>query len=157
MVRSTLVLLYRISANEIKRLSLIDRPGVGFGSLQAPPPAPAFPSTRTPIDMLAHLLTTKLAYLPGEQDTVLLSHRFTLAPKQGATEQVISASLLAKGSPTASAMSRTVGCTLALAAGRLLDGAVSERGVRGPYSAEIWAGVLADLGKLGIDVKETGW
>lgn len=133
---------------------------MGFGSLQAPPAPPSLPpaSIRTPIDLLAHLMTTKLAYLPGEQDTVLLSHRFTLAPKtQGEQEQVISASLLAKGSPTASAMSRTVGCTLALAAGRLLDGGVSERGVRGPYGAEVWQGVLEGLSTLGIDVKETGW
>jgi alpha-aminoadipic semialdehyde synthase len=67
----------------------------------------------------------------------------------------VTASLLLNGDENASAMSVTVGKTLAFAAGRVMDGHVRVRGVTGPYDKEIWGGVLDDLESVGVRVNET--
>lgn len=112
----------------------------------------------TSIDLFANLLSRKLVYEPGEYDSVLLHHAFKLVPKgspAGTTEQVVTASLLTNGNETASAMATTVGCTLGFAALRVADGLVHERGVRGPYTKDIWEGTLQQLEEVGVNVKET--
>ncbi|TXT10844.1 hypothetical protein VHUM_02349 [Vanrija humicola] len=123
-----------------------------------PVAAPAIPKQNTPIDLFATLLSKKLAYAPGEHDTCLLHHAFKLVPDNapvGTPEQTVTASLLCTGDEKASAMSTTVGCTLAFAALRVADGKVAARGVRGPYERDVWEGVLTDLEEIGVDVKET--
>lgn len=67
----------------------------------------------------------------------------------------MTASLLCNGDDKSSAMSVTVGRTLAFAAGRVLDGHVRVRGVTGPYDKEVWGGVLSDLEQTGVRVTET--
>jgi len=67
----------------------------------------------------------------------------------------VTASLLLNGDENASAMSVTVGKTLAFAAGRVFDGKVGVRGVTGPYDREVWEGVLDDLESVGVRVNET--
>lgn len=112
---------------------------------------------KTPIDLFAALLSRKLAYAPGEHDSVLLHHAFKLVPKgapEGAPEETVTASLLHNGDEKASAMSVTVGCTLAFAALRVADGLVAGRGVKGPYEKDVWEGVLDELAKIGVEVKE---
>jgi alpha-aminoadipic semialdehyde synthase len=124
----------------------------------AVPPVPEVPSLTTPIDLFATLLSRKLAYAPGERDSVLLHHAFKLVPKdapEGAPEQTVTASLLCTGDEKASAMSVTVGCTLAFAALRVADGQVAGRGVHGPYEKDVWEGVLNELEAVGVEVKET--
>ncbi|KAL1408626.1 hypothetical protein Q8F55_005439 [Vanrija albida] len=123
-----------------------------------PVAAPAVPKQNTPIDLFATLLSKKLAYAPGEHDTCLLHHAFKLVPANapvGTPEQTVTASLLCTGDEKASAMSTTVGCTLAFAALRVAEGKVAARGVRGPYERDVWEGVLTDLEEIGVDVKET--
>ncbi|WVQ67733.1 uncharacterized protein L199_005937 [Kwoniella botswanensis] len=105
-----------------------------------------------PVDLFAHLLSHKLAYNPGERDTCLLHHSFTL---EGARkEEKVTASLLHYGDEQSSAMSVTVGKTLAFAALRVLDGQVTQRGVTGPYEREVWEGTLDSLESVGVFVKE---
>nr|XP_019046253.1 alpha-aminoadipic semialdehyde synthase [Kwoniella bestiolae CBS 10118]OCF25183.1 alpha-aminoadipic semialdehyde synthase [Kwoniella bestiolae CBS 10118] len=109
-----------------------------------------------PIDLFAHLLSHKLAYQPGERDTCLLHHSFTLSPSSGeeGKEEKVTASLLHYGDESSSAMSVTVGKTLAFAALRVLDGQVRDRGVTGPYEREVWEGTLDSLESVGVVVKE---
>jgi alpha-aminoadipic semialdehyde synthase len=106
----------------------------------------------TPIDMLASILANKLAYKTGERDTVLLHHALQVA--QAGRESRVTASLLLTGTAHASAMATTVGYTLALAACRVLDGLVTERGVIGPVGKEVWEGVLDGLEERGVHVVE---
>jgi alpha-aminoadipic semialdehyde synthase len=106
----------------------------------------------TPIDMLAFILASKLAYKTGERDTVLLHHALQVA--QAGRESRVTASLLLTGTAHASAMATTVGYTLALAACRVLDGLVTERGVIGPVGKEVWEGVLDGLEERGVHVVE---
>ncbi|WVQ82294.1 hypothetical protein IAT38_004422 [Cryptococcus sp. DSM 104549] len=120
-------------------------------------PALALPTLKSPapVDYFAHLLSHKLAYAPGERDTCLLHHAFELSPA-GSTgpAQKVTASLLCYGTPQASAMSVTVGKTLAFAALRVADGGVKRRGVTGPYEREVWEGVLQELEEVGVVVEE---
>lgn len=128
------------------------------GAVPSAPSTPPVPQLITPIDLFANLLSKKLAYGPGEYDSVLLHHAFKLVPKgasAGTPEQIVTASLLTNGNENASAMATTVGCTLAFAALRVADGQVMERGVRGPYTKDIWEGTLHELEDIGVKVKET--
>lgn len=121
--------------------------------------APPVPKTAlAPIDAFAALLAKKLQYAPDERDSVLLHHAFKVVPRgapDGYGEQTVTASLLCNGDEKASAMSTTVGCTLAFAALRVADGLVRQRGVQGPYHKDVWAGVLDELEHIGVKVKET--
>ncbi|ODO08112.1 hypothetical protein I350_03696 [Cryptococcus amylolentus CBS 6273] len=113
------------------------------------------PKLSTPIDLFAHLLSHKLAYQPGERDTCLLHHSFTLHPfTPGGREEVVTASLRHIGTANQSSMSTTVGKTLAFAALRVADGQVDSRGVQGPYDRDVWEGVLSSLEEAGVVVEE---
>lgn len=84
----------------------------------------------------------------------LLHHAFTVKAPNSEQAQRVTASLRTYGGPEGSAMSLTVGKTLAFAALRVLDGHVKARGVVGPYDREVWEGVLDDLEEVGIKVEE---
>lgn len=150
--------VYRTRVQLIERLSLL--PSADHVRLLAPPS-----QSLVPIDLFASLLSQRLAYGPNERDSVLLHHTFKLASGPSSQPinmlgvdkpkiQAVTASLLCYGTPEASAMSVTVGKTLAFAAGRVLDGHVRVRGVRGPYERDVWEGVLSDLESAGVEVKE---
>lgn len=126
-------------------------------------PTPVPPHLNTPIDILAYILSQKLAYGPNERDSCLLHHAFEIIPHRSysasqlgdrETTQRVTASLLHYGTPTASSMSITVGKTLAFAALRVVDGDVKGRGVKGPYEREVWEGVLDRLEEAGVEVQE---
>ena len=148
--------LAEVLANSLIRLSLLS------GRTGSPFPLPNLKSP-SPIDYFAALLSHRLAYEPHERDSALLHHAFTLAAPHTASlggvgsessGQNVTASLLCYGTPTTSAMSTTVGKTLAFAALRVLDGHVKSRGVKGPYEKEVWEGVLDSLEEAGVRVEE---
>jgi len=130
-------------------------------------PEPKPPATPiSPADALAQHLAHVLRYAPHERDLVLLHHEIVArdphssknnsnaAPK--GTEQVHTSTLIAYGDARASAMARTVGLPVAFAARRVLDGAVSARGVCGPTEDEaVWRGVLEGLERRGLGVRES--
>lgn len=126
------------------------------------------PLSKVPIDNFAALLALKLAYQPHERDSALLHHSFSLAPLHPTPgdllasdsndaerrNDTVTASLTCYGTAEASAMSKTVGKTLAFAALRVADGHVRGRGVQGPYEREVWEGVLDELESAGVRVEE---
>ena len=126
-----------------------------FSLLPGSEPGPPLPrlSNPTPLDYFAYILSHKLAYAPHERDSALLHHHFAMESADGHQSQV-SASLLCYGTDQASAMSITVGKTLAFAALRVADGHVRDRGVTGPYKREVWEGVLDSLENIGVRVEE---
>ncbi|GBE85762.1 predicted protein [Sparassis crispa] len=143
--------------NALRWLSLIPSSARSTG-VEALPPLPGKPAA--PIDLFATLLAHKLRYLPYERDLVVLAHeiiaRPTGSPAAGGThEEVHTSSLVAYGTPKASAMSRTVGLPVAFAALQVLDGGVTLRGVQGPTHSEIYGNVLARLGEAGLGMTET--
>lgn len=127
-----------------------------------PSALPLVPTQPTaPLDLFARLLAHKLRYLPGERDTVLLSHEIISRPTGASQEQLhldmihTSTLLLRQPSPRVSAMAMTVSLPLAIAALRVLDGHVQTRGVAGPTAdKDIYRPVLQEIGTLGLTMKE---
>lgn len=118
------------------------------------PPLPKQPTA--PIDLFATLLAHKLRYLPGERDLVALSHEVVAKARKTGEESIYTSSMVAYGTPEASAMARTVGLPVALAARIVLDGKVKAKGVWGPgVDKEVWKGVLTGLERHGIGMKES--
>ena len=122
-----------------------------YGTL--PEPRQAAPIT--PADALALYLAHALRYAPHERDLVLLHHEVVTRDRRSGAEQVHTSTLTAYGDARASAMARTVGLPVALAAQRVLDGAVRATGVCGPTVEEaVWKGVLEGLESRGLGIKE---
>ncbi|KAF6741180.1 Saccharopine dehydrogenase-domain-containing protein [Ephemerocybe angulata] len=132
-------------------------------------------SGTTPLDAFAALLAHKLAYAPGERDMVVLSHEIIASASPSAshshisgdsqksnergraqdTESVFTSSLIAYGDAHSSAMSRTVGLPVAIAALRVAAGHVPVRGVAGPVAHEsVWGAVLEGMERVGLGMVE---
>lgn len=112
----------------------------------------------TPLDLFAYLLSEKLRYAPHERDMVVLSHEVITREKglgPRAPETVYTSSLITFGGIEGSAMARTVGIPVAIAALNVLDGKVHLRGVVGPTHRSIYEPVLSGLEEAGLGMKET--
>ncbi|KAG6841649.1 hypothetical protein C0991_008634 [Blastosporella zonata] len=117
--------------------------------LPLPPAEPMYP-----IDIFAFLLANRLAYQPHERDMVILSHELVTNNYQTNKTEVHTSSLIVYGTPKASAMARTVGVPVALAALAVVDGKIKLRGVQGPMRQSIYRPVLAGLEELGLGMTE---
>ncbi|KAG5650501.1 hypothetical protein H0H81_012014 [Sphagnurus paluster] len=132
-------------------LGLLPAPGYHSSAM---PPLPAGPLPA--LDIFAYLLAHKLAYKPHERDMVVLSHELVTQRLHGARErEVHTSSLITYGTPRASAMARTVGIPVGIAALRVLDGTIGVRGVQGPTDASVYRPVLNGLEELGLGMTET--
>lgn len=130
----------------------------------SPIPMPALPDApMAPIEIFAYLLAHKMRYKPQECDMVVLSHEVITRPKQTEGErqaqqeddvQVHKSSLITYGTPRASAMARTVGIPVAIAALRVLDEKVDIRGVARPDDPNVYDPVLRGLQEVGLGMKE---
>ena len=123
------------------------------------PPLPKDPMA--PIDVFTWLLAERLKYQRGERDMVVLSHEIVARPKastaqaQGQLEEVYTSRLITYGTTRASAMARTVGLPVAIAALNVLDGKVGGlRGVCGPMEESVYRPVLRGLEEVGLGMEE---
>ncbi|KAF8493580.1 Saccharopine dehydrogenase-domain-containing protein [Gautieria morchelliformis] len=111
-----------------------------------------------PIDLLTMVLSHQLRYQRGERDMVVLVHEITVGSTSVhgriAEEQTHTSTLIAYGTPSSSAMSRTVGLPVALATLAILDGQVHARGVHGPTMESVYGPVLQGLEANGLGMKE---
>ena len=107
----------------------------------------------TPAQILEHILNKKWKLHPQDKDLVVMWHRFVYEKKGKKKE--IQSSLVAKGEDMVhTAMAKTVGLPLAIAAKLLLQGKIKQRGVVIPITKEIYQPVLAELKTLGIELSE---
>jgi len=106
------------------------------------------------LDILAHAMIEKLRYLPGERDMIVLQHDF-LVSYPGPSKERIFSTLIDFGVPFGdSAMSRTVGLPVAIAAKLLLEGRIHRAGVQIPDIPEIYLPLLEELRTFGIAFKQ---
>lgn len=108
----------------------------------------------TPLDALAHLVADKLRFKEGEQDMVVLEHRFVARGADGRERQITSRLVLYGTAGDDSAMARAVGLPAAIACGLILDGRIELTGVRIPVSEAIAGPILEELAKRGFEVTE---
>jgi saccharopine dehydrogenase-like NADP-dependent oxidoreductase len=103
----------------------------------------------SPAATLQTLLERKWALEPGDKDLVVMWHRFRYAVEGQQTE--IQASLVVEGQDQRyTAMAKTVGLPVAIAAKMVLNGAVTERGVLLPLKPAIYGPILDELEAHGI-------
>ncbi|KAI0031728.1 Saccharopine dehydrogenase-domain-containing protein [Vararia minispora EC-137] len=136
----------------LRHLGLV--PGSESAVIDSPqPPRAPLP----PADLLALHLAHALRYLPGERDLVVLAHELVVRAAGGSGADIYTARLVVYGDERASAMARTVGLPVALAARQVLAGRVGARGVCGPTASgadAVWKGVLEGLEERKIGMLE---
>jgi saccharopine dehydrogenase-like NADP-dependent oxidoreductase len=111
--------------------------------------SPVPPEARTSADVLQHLLETRLAMRPGDRDMIVMVHEIGF--ERGGRRYVAQSALVAKGEDNLdTAMARTVGLPLGIAAILLLEGRIRLTGLHIPILPEIYDPVLDQLEQEGI-------
>lgn len=103
----------------------------------------------SPSDLLQFALENKLKLSPTDKDMILMQHEieYTLNGKK----YQLNSSLTVKGeNAIRTAMAKTVGLPLGIAASLVLNGNLKSRGLQVPILPEIYKPVLAELEKEGI-------
>ena len=111
------------------------------------------PGARTAADVLQWRLEARLGMRPEDKDMIVMQHEIGYI-KEGQPLRLTS-SLVVKGEDSLhTAMARTVGLPLGIAAKLLLEGKIGLRGLQVPVSPELYVPVLKELEKEGIRFKE---
>ncbi len=114
---------------------------------------PLPPTVRSPLDVLAQRMLSKMQYAPGERDMLVMQHEFVVAYTER-TEKVTS-TLIDYGIPHgATSMSRLVGLPAAIAARMILHEEIGLTGVQIPTVPAIYEPVLDELETLGVQFRE---
>jgi saccharopine dehydrogenase-like NADP-dependent oxidoreductase len=107
------------------------------------------------IDILTARMVERLAYRTGERDMIALRHEFLVRRPDGRLERIRS-TLVDFGVPGGdSAMARTVGLPVAIAARLILEGRIRQTGVRLPFDPAVYDPILAEVQALGLAFAET--
>ncbi|MEP7142807.1 MAG: saccharopine dehydrogenase C-terminal domain-containing protein [Ferruginibacter sp.] len=108
---------------------------------------------KTSADILQYLLETKLMMHPADKDMIVMLHEIEYE-HSGATIKIES-SLVVKGTDhSRTAMAKTVGLPLGIAAKLILNGTLQLTGIHIPTIKEIYDPVLFELEKAGISFTE---
>jgi saccharopine dehydrogenase (NADP+, L-glutamate forming) len=110
-------------------------------------------SAKSNADVLQHLLETALAMSPADKDMIVMLHEIDF--ELNGEKSSIHSSLVVKGeNNSATAMAKTVGLPLGIAAKLLLNGDLQLRGLHIPILPEIYEPVLRSLEAEGIQFLE---
>jgi saccharopine dehydrogenase (NADP+, L-glutamate forming) len=107
----------------------------------------------TPAQILEHILNKRWKLQPEDKDMIVMWHRFKY--ELDGEKREIQASLTAVGEDSVqTAMAKTVGLPLGIAAKRLLQSKIAARGVIIPTIREIYDPVMAELEQFDIRLTE---
>jgi saccharopine dehydrogenase-like NADP-dependent oxidoreductase len=107
------------------------------------------PESGSMLDAFCELLKSKLNYHVGEYDMTALQHRFEI--EYDGRSEFLSSTLIVKGEPGGfSAMAKTVGYPVAIAAQLILDGEIDDKGVKIPVERHLYEPLLEVLEKENI-------
>lgn len=105
-------------------------------------------------DVLQFALEKNLALLPGDKDMVVMVHELNY--RKDEKEAALRSELVVIGEDNVhTAMAKTVGLPLGIAAKLILDGTIQLRGLHIPTRREIYEPVLRELAQQGVRFKET--
>lgn len=109
----------------------------------------------TPAQILEHILKQKWQLISGEKDLVVMWHKFVCRSPDTRKEHILTSSLVVTGeNDEQTAMAKTVGLPLAIAARMVLSGKIERHGIIIPVTKEIYAPVLAELSRHGVIFSE---
>jgi len=107
----------------------------------------------TPAQILQNLLEKKWKLQEGDKDIIVMQHQFRISNFEF---RILKSSLVVKGDNTTdTAMAKTVGLPLGIAAKLILEGKIKSRGVIIPIQKEIYEPVLEELSRYNIVFEET--
>jgi saccharopine dehydrogenase-like NADP-dependent oxidoreductase len=111
-------------------------------------------AAKTSADILQYLLEKKLAMQPADKDMIVMLHEIEYETADGEKKKMES-SLVVKGDDSLrTAMAKTVGLPLGIAAKLILEDKLHLTGVQMPIHKEIYEPVLGELEKFGVCFKE---
>jgi saccharopine dehydrogenase-like NADP-dependent oxidoreductase len=113
---------------------------------------PIPPSAQSSADVLQYLLETRLAMHPGDKDMIVMLHEIAYTSDSAPTKsRAIASSLVVHGEDhLRTAMARTVGLPLGIAAVLILEGKIKLTGLHIPILPEIYTPVMEELALQGI-------
>lgn len=103
----------------------------------------------TPAQILQHILQRKWTLQPGEKDMVVMWNKFGFEHK-GKLRQFEASMVVIGDGDEHTAMAKTVGIPVAIAAKMILNGKISTPGVHLPIEKEVYEPVLQELEQFGI-------
>ncbi|MEQ8475001.1 saccharopine dehydrogenase C-terminal domain-containing protein [Fulvivirga sp.] len=107
----------------------------------------------TPAQILEHILKKKWTLDPEDKDMIVMWHKFEYL--ENGQKREIHSTLVATGDDSVNtAMSKTVGLPIGIAAKLLLKGEINETGVHIPIKKEIYTPILNELDALGFEMSE---
>ncbi len=107
----------------------------------------------TPAQILEHILKKKWTLDKTDRDMIVMWHKFNYI-ENGEAKQIESHMVAIGDDETNTAMSKTVGLPLAIAAKLILQGKINLSGVHIPTRKEIYNPVLEELEQLGFEFSE---
>lgn len=107
----------------------------------------------TAVDVLQFCLEKKLALEPGDKDMIIMQHEFEYE-LNGDKKKLTSTLILTGDSDTHTAMAKTVGLPMGIAARLILNGSLNMKGLHIPIHQEIYKPVLEELESYGIVFNE---
>lgn len=107
----------------------------------------------SPAQILQEILEERWTLGPEDRDMIVMYHKFGY--EIDGTHHQIDANMVVLGeNPSLTAMSKTVGLPVAMAAIRILNGAVTTKGVQIPIHKEVYDPILKSLEANGIRFRE---
>ncbi len=103
--------------------------------------------------VLQHLLETKLAMQPHDKDMIVMVHEIRYH-KNDEDKKVVSSMIVKGNDKIHTAMARTVGLPLGIAAKLIMQGKIKSAGLHIPISSEIYEPVLEELARHSIKFEE---
>ncbi|AGC76193.1 saccharopine dehydrogenase (NAD+, L-glutamate forming) [Nonlabens dokdonensis] len=108
----------------------------------------------TPAQMLQAILEDSWTLQPGEKDMIVMYHKFGYE-LNGDKKQIDSTMVCLGDGELQTAMAKTVGLPVAIAALKILNGEISEPGVQIPINASVYEPILKELELNGIRFRES--
>jgi saccharopine dehydrogenase-like NADP-dependent oxidoreductase len=111
----------------------------------------------SPARILEHILNKKWRLEPEDKDMIVMWHKITYKEKDKLNPEILTSSLCVIGENLKkTAMAKTVGLPLAIAAKLVLTGKINVKGLCIPTIKEIYEPVLSELKDYGIVFIEKG-
>jgi saccharopine dehydrogenase-like NADP-dependent oxidoreductase len=108
----------------------------------------------TPAQILEHILNTVWSLQPEDKDMIVMYHKFGYE-LNGIQRQIDSKMVCIGDDQTYTAMAKTVGLPVAIAAIQILNGKIKTPGVQLPIHKEVYEPILKELETFGVHFKET--
>ena len=109
----------------------------------------------TPAQILQRILEKKWTLKPGDKDMLVMWHKIRTRDNADAPEKEIHSSMVVIGDDEPrTAMAKTVGLPMGIAAKLVLNGTITAPGVHAPVSKEIYEPILNELESFGIRFEE---